>query len=337
MMCIAAAFAVMASAKAFAMSGERREIYFAGGCFWGVEEYFSRVRGVTETSVGYANGTTESPTYEEVCTGRTGHAETVRVTYDPSVVSLQTLADMYFKIIDPTSVNRQGNDIGTQYRTGIYWTDDADLPILAETMRRVEAAVGAPLAVELLPLSKFFPAEEHHQGYLKKVPGGYCHITFDTLDELPRPSIAKSWPKPSDAELRAALTPNEWAVTQEAATEHPFTGEFWDHHERGIYVDAATGEPLFASSAKYDSGCGWPSFTEPIDASVISERVDTSFGMTRTEVRSRAGDSHLGHVFDDGPRDRGGLRYCINSAALKFIPYDEMDAAGYGDLKDLVK
>lgn len=337
MLCAAVLGAMFWAGEASAERTGAREIYLAGGCFWGVEEFFSRVRGVVETTAGYANGATDAPTYEEVCTGRTGHAETVRVVYDPSEVSLAVLADLYFTIIDPTSVNRQGNDIGTQYRTGMYYTDAADEPVLAEAMRRVESAIGAPLAVELMPLANFSPAEEHHQDYLKKNPGGYCHISFDSLSDVPRPSIARSWTRPSDEDLRASLTPMQWAVTQEAATERAFTGELWDHHERGIYVDVATGEPLFTSSAKYDSGCGWPSFVEPIVPSVISERVDTSHGMVRTEVRSRGGGSHLGHVFEDGPRDRGGLRYCINSAALRFIPYAAMDREGYGDLKDLVE
>ena len=323
-----------------------REIYFAGGCFWGVEEYFSRIPGVTETSVGYANGHTPRPTYREVCDGDTGHAEAVLVRYDPLRVSLDLLARQFFKIIDPTSVNRQGNDVGTQYRTGIYYNDAADRNVLAVIMAEEQRHHSAPLAVELAPLESWWLAEDYHQKYLKKNPSGYCHIDFSSLQDLsgaelsqatPKVLAADNYKKPSDAELRQRLTPESYAVTQEAGTERAFSGQFWDHHAEGIYVDIATGEPLFSSADKFDSGCGWPSFSQPIDRSVIKLLPDSSHGMERVEVKSRIGESHLGHVFEDGPRDRGGLRYCINSAALRFIPYEEMEAAGYGALMPLVK
>ena len=328
-----------------------RDIYFAGGCFWGVEEYFSRIPGVEKATVGYANGTTEKPDYEAVCSGQTGHAETVHVRYSPRQVSLATLVRQFFKIIDPLSVNRQGNDIGTQYRTGIYYSDASDRKELEALMAEEQARHSRPLAVELLPLTKYWLAEEYHQDYLKKHPGGYCHIDFCTLDELPPAPAASEdgkaeagnalsphrYSKPSDAELRKKLSPEEYRVTQQVGTERAYTGKFWKHKEPGIYVDVATGEPLFASADKFDSGCGWPSFSRPIDEKVVSEHLDTSFGMRRIEVKSRVGESHLGHVFDDGPKELGGLRYCINSAALRFIPYDEMEEAGYGDLMPLVK
>ena len=335
-----------------------RDIYFAGGCFWGVEEYFSRIPGVEEATVCYANGSTENPDYESVCSGQTGHAETVHVRYDPQKVRLATLVRQFFKIIDPLSVNRQGNDIGTQYRTGIYYSDPSDRKELEALMAEEQARHSRPLAVELLPLTKYWLAEEYHQDYLKKHPGGYCHIDFCTLDELPpapaasedgkadagntRPEAGNAlsphrYSKPSDAELRQKLSPEEYRVTQQAGTERAYTGKFWKHKEPGIYVDVATGEPLFTSADKFDSGCGWPSFSRPIDEKVVSEHLDTSFGMRRIEVRSRVGESHLGHVFDDGPKELGGLRYCINSAALRFIPYEEMEEAGYGDLMSLVK
>jgi peptide methionine sulfoxide reductase msrA/msrB len=318
-----------------------KDIYFAGGCFWGVEEYFSRIPGVVDAVSGYANGTKANPSYEEVCTGRTGHAETVRVRYNPRQVALKTLAAQYFKIIDPLSRNRQGNDVGSQYRTGIYFVDAADRPVLEEVMGTVAKGYSAPLAVELTPLTAFYPAEEYHQDYLKKNPGGYCHITFDSLNDLPPAPVEASdagpYVKPPAHELRAKLSPEAWHVTQESGTERPFTGEYWDSEEAGIYVDIVTGEPLFSSADKFDSGCGWPSFTKPLDDEAVNERMDASHGMRRTEVRSRAGDSHLGHVFEDGPQDKGGLRYCINSAALRFIPYADMDKEGYGNLKPLVK
>jgi peptide methionine sulfoxide reductase msrA/msrB len=327
--------------KATETANGLRDIYFAGGCFWGVEEYFSRIPGVHDVTVGYANGTKDYPTYEEVCSGKTGHAETVHILYDPEVVGLKTLAEQFFKIINPISVNRQGNDVGSQYRTGMYYVNDADQEVLASVMDGVRKKYDRPMAVELLPLQKYYLAEEYHQDYLKKTPGGYCHITFDSLEDirtgkggLVDPS---KYSKPSDEELKKILTPEEYNVTQKAGTERAFSGKLRDHKEVGIYVDVATGEPLFSSTDKFDSGCGWPSFTRPIDPVVITEHEDTSYGMKRIEVRSRVGSSHLGHVFDDGPKDKGGLRYCINSVAIRFIPYEEMDKMNYGELKSLVK
>ncbi len=327
--------------KALNAESGLRDMYFAGGCFWGVEEYFSRIPGVHDVTVGYANGTKENPTYEEVCSGGTGHAETVHVRYDPKIVGLQTLAEQFFKIIDPFSLNRQGNDVGSQYRTGMYYVHEEDEPILAVVMADVQKTYGKQPAVELLPLKNYFPAEEYHQDYLKKNPGGYCHINFDSLKDIrteKRGLVDPSgYSRPSDAELKKRLTSEEYAVIRQSGTERAFTGKYWDNKEPGIYVDAATGEPLFSSTDKFDSGTGWPSFTKPIDPAVIAEHVDNSHGMRRVEVRSRVGESHLGHVFDDGPRDKGGLRYCINSLALRFVPYEEMDKQGYGGLKFLVK
>ena len=317
-----------------------KDIYFAGGCFWGVEEYFSRIPGVAEVTVGYANGNTEKPTYEQVLTQRTGHAETVHVRYDPDAVSLQILTEQFFKIIDPTSINRQGNDRGTQYRTGIYYVDDADRPLLENIMQQIQTQYTKPLAVELLPLTRFDPAEEYHQDYLRKNPGGYCHVDFSSLDDLKEIFSStvnpNDYSKPSDSELRQRLSSLSYSVTQEGNTERAFTGPYLDNKEPGIYVDIATNEPLFLSVDKFDSGTGWPSFVRPIDSDVIVEEMDTTHGMTRVEVRSRVGDSHLGHVFRDGPRDRGGLRYCINGSALRFIPLNEMDEQGFGKYKSLV-
>lgn len=326
--------------KTAAASG-LRDVYFAGGCFWGVEEYFSRIPGVSGVTAGYANGRTENPKYQDVCSGDTGFAETVHVRYDPSLVSLRTLAEHFFKIIDPVSVNRQGNDTGSQYRTGMYFVDGEDEKVLASVMAAVQKEYDRPLAVELMPLKNYYPAEEYHQDYLKKHPGGYCHISFDSLRELEGKKAGSLDParyaRPSDGELKKKLTPEEYDVTQNAGTERPFTGKYWKNTRRGIYVDVATGEPLFSSSDKFETGCGWPGFAKPIEPSVVTEHEDRSHGMDRVEVRSRSGRSHLGHVFTDGPKDRGGLRYCINSAALRFIPYEEMDREGYGDLKNLVR
>lgn len=306
------------------------EIYFAGGCFWGTEHFLKQIRGVESTQVGYANGNIANPTYQQVCTGKTNFAETVKVQYDPKEINLKFLIDLFFKTIDPTSLNKQGNDRGTQYRTGIYYTDPADLPIIKAAVQKLAKGYSKPLVVEIEPLTNFYPAENYHQDYLDKNPGGYCHIN-PALFELARKANKKqTYQKPDDATLRSKLTPEQYAVTQKNATEPAFRNEYWDEHREGIYVDITTGEPLFVSTDKFDSGCGWPSFSKPIDKNLIDEKKDTSHGMVRTEVRSKNGDAHLGHVFNDGPTDKGGLRYCINSASLRFIPKDKMKEEGYG-------
>lgn len=318
-------------------------IYLAGGCFWGVEEYFSRIPGVAVSESGYANGSTQNPSYQEVCTGETGHAETVHVAFDPAIVSLETILRQYFKIIDPTSLNRQGADHGTQYRTGVFYVDEADRPAIQAIFDEVAAGLEAPMVVELGPLESFWLAEDYHQDYLKKNPGGYCHVRFDSLSEVrleptATPSLDPArYVRPSDEEIRAALTPMAYEITQNAATEPPFSGAYDIVFSPGIYVDAVTGEPLFSSADKFVSGCGWPSFAKPIDEAVVVESEDTSHGMLRTEVKSRVGESHLGHVFNDGPASKGGLRYCINSLSLRFIPLEKMEEEGYGDLIYLVE
>lgn len=318
-------------------------IYFAGGCFWGTEHFMKQLDGVISTEVGYANSNTPDPSYRQVCTGNTGAAETVKVEYDPTKIDLDTLVKLYFMTIDPTSVNRQGNDRGTQYRTGIYYTNDEQRREVTETVDLLRVHYNKPLAVEIKPLTNFYPAEDYHQDYLDKNPGGYCHIDprlFDFARNYLPPSEKRDetkWSAPSDSELREKLTPLQYEVTQNAATEPPFNNKYWDNHKQGIYVDITTGEPLFASSDKFDSGCGWPSFSRPIPTADIEELTDRSHGMVRTEVRSRAGNAHLGHVFNDGPQDRGGLRYCINSASLRFIPLEDMKKEGYADFIKYVK
>lgn len=327
-----------------------KEIYFAGGCFWGTERFFSMVKGVTETEAGYANSHVPSPSYREVCGGNTGASETVKVVYDPDVVSLPFLLDLYFKTIDPTSLNRQGNDVGTQYRTGIYYSDAADRTVIDEAVDREREHYARPIVVEVKPLENFYPAEDYHQQYLANNPGGYCHINpalmrmaaeaKDPYLKQGKKDVVQQKPqyrKPTDEELRRRLTAEQYAVTQQGATERPYTNEY-DHEFRpGIYVDITTGEPLFVSSDKFDSGCGWPAFSRPISPDVLTEHIDNSHGMRRVEVRSKTGDAHLGHVFPDGPRSAGGLRYCINSASLRFIPKSEMEAEGYGEYLPLVK
>jgi peptide methionine sulfoxide reductase msrA/msrB len=330
---------------------ELKEIWLAGGCFWGVEAYMARIYGVADVTSGYANGKTENPSYEDVSYGGSGHAETVHVSYDPARTNLKTLLELFFKVIDPTSRDQQGNDVGSQYRTGIYYTDEGDLKVIREVVAAEQAKHDRPIVTEELALKGYYLAEEYHQDYLEKNPNGYCHIDFTPLTEQVLPSEpVKSgttvgtlkvdpslYPKPDDATLRRTLTAAQYAVTQNADTEHAFSNDYWDNHDAGLYVDVATGEPLFSSFDKFDSGCGWPSFTKPVDPDVITTKTDTAFGLVRVEVRSRAGDSHLGHVFEDGPADKGGLRYCINSASIRFIPLAKMDADGYGMYKPWVE
>lgn len=312
-----------------------REIYLAGGCFWGVEGYFKRIEGVKDTTCGYANGKTANPSYEDVCRHNTGHAETVRVLFDTDVINLEDLLIYYFRIIDPVSVNKQGNDVGTQYRTGIYYTDGSLLPVIKAAVEREQRKYNEKIAVEVLPLENFYSAEEYHQNYLDKNPNGYCHINLNLANE---PIVrSENYKKLDDKELKEKLTTLQYDVTMNAATERPFDNEFNSNFERGIYVDITSGEPLFLSTDKFESGCGWPSFSKPIQKDLVRYNEDLSLGRRRIEVRSNVADAHLGHVFDDGPSELGGLRYCINSAALRFIPIDKMDAQGYGYLKKYIK
>ena len=312
---------------------EQRIIYLAGGCFWGLEAYMERIQGVTDAVSGYANGKSDTTNYQLL--HATDHAETVKVTYDPNKISLDKLLQYYFRVIDPTSINKQGNDRGRQYRTGIYYQNEQDKAVIEAALKALQSKYQAPIQIEVEPLKNYVEAEEYHQDYLKKNPNGYCHIDIKKADE---PLIDdKKYPKPSDTELKQKLTALQYDVTQGKHTERSFSNEYWDNFAPGIYVDITTGEPLFSSKDKFESGCGWPSFTKPIAAEVAEYQKDNSFNMTRIEVLSRSGHAHLGHVFDDGPRDKGGLRYCINSASIKFIPLDEMEKQGYGDLIPFVK
>ena len=312
---------------------EQQIIYLAGGCFWGLEAYMERIQGVTDAVSGYANGKGDTTNYQLL--HATDHAETVKVTYDPNKISLDKLLQYYFRVIDPTSINKQGNDRGRQYRTGIYYQNEQDKAVIEAALKTLQSKYQEPIQIEVEPLKNYVEAEEYHQDYLKKNPNGYCHIDIKKADE---PLIDdKKYPKPSDVELKQKLTALQYDVTQGKHTERSFSNEYWDNFAPGIYVDITTGEPLFSSKDKFESGCGWPSFTKPIAAEVAEYQRDNSFNMTRIEVLSRSGHAHLGHVFDDGPRDKGGLRYCINSASIKFIPLDEMEKQGYGDLIPFVK
>lgn len=282
-------------------------IYLAGGCFWGVEAYISRLKGVNQTEVGYANGIDLAPTYEKVCTGRTGHVECVKTTYNPSIISLNELLEKYYSIIDPYSRNRQRNDVGNQYRTGIYWQEDHQKKTVLKFLADKRLNSNRKVLVEAHPIKSFYTAEEYHQKYLEKNPEGYCHVDLNLISD----------------EGFEHLSDEEFKITQLSMTEAPFSGKYDDFFEDGVYVDVVDGEVLFSSDDKFDSGCGWPSFTKAISDEVITMNRDFSHGATRIEVRSKKANSHLGHLFHDGPD--GGRRYCINSAALKFIPQDEIE------------
>lgn len=306
-------------------------IYLAGGCFWGMEKLAQALPGVKDAVSGYANGTGDTAiTYQLVCTGGTGFKETVRVVYDPAVITLPQILQAYFLVIDPTVSNQQGNDIGTQYQTGIYYRDAASEEIV-ERIITAEKKKYRSFSVEHGPLINFYDAEAYHQDYLEKNPNGYCHIPAHEIRDVAALIAAEqSYEKPSPDELKKTLTPEQYDVTQNAATEQPFSGAYWKTFEKGIYVDVTTGQPLFRSADKYKSNCGWPSFSAPIYEGVVQYSADSSFGMNRTEVRSDAGNAHLGHIFTDDPESPNGVRYCINSASLRFVPQAEMEEQGYG-------
>lgn len=306
----------------------KKTIYLAGGCFWGMQSYFEGVHGVVETTVGYANSKYPNPRYEDT---DSDYAETLEIVYDNETAPLCFLLELYFAVIDPTLQNRQGGDVGRQYRTGIYYLSSDDGTIVQQALLQLQERFDKPIVVECMPLENFYPAEEYHQDYLRKHPGGYCHISRAAINK------AKEARYIDREELKKRLSPLAYHVTQENGTEPPFANAYNKCFDKGIYVDVVSGEPLFLSSDKFESGCGWPSFSRPLEEKVLVEKQDSSHGMIRTEVRSRSSDSHLGHVFDDGPLELTGLRYCINSAALQFIPFEKMEEKGYGKWIPLLK
>ncbi|WP_041701830.1 peptide-methionine (R)-S-oxide reductase MsrB [Gottschalkia acidurici] len=309
---------------------------FAGGCFWCMVSPFDERPGIIEVLSGYIGGHKENPTYEDVCLGDTGHYEAVQIKYDPEIFPYDKLLDTFWQQIDPTDVGGQFNDRGDSYKTAIFYHNENQRMMAEESKRKLNESgrFDKPIVTEILPATFFYSAEEYHQDFYKKNPLRYRAYRKGSGRE---DFIKKNWKKKKNHdELKQTLTPIQYEVTQNNGTEPPFRNEFWDHKEEGIYVDIVSGEPLFSSLDKYDSGCGWPSFTDPIHKEQVTEAVDKSHGMVRTEVRSKASDSHLGHVFNDGPKPNG-LRYCINSAALRFIPKHKLKEEGYGEYLHLFK
>lgn len=303
---------------------------FAGGCFWCMVSPFEEMPGIIKVVSGYTGGHKENPTYQEVCSETTGHYEAVQITYESTLFPYEKLLQLYWSQIDPTDPGGQFHDRGSSYRTAIFYHNEEqeEKAQLSKDELEKSGRFAKPIVTQILPASVFYAAEEYHQGYHKKNPLHYKGYRKGSGRE---DFIEENWQQKKDAKkLKEELTSLQYEVTQNNGTEPAFNNDFWDHKEEGLYVDIVSGEPLFSSLEKFDSGCGWPSFTKPLHSNQVKEKSDYTHFMVRTEVRSKGGDSHLGHVFNDGPGPEG-LRYCINSAALRFIPKADLEKEGYGE------
>lgn len=317
------------------MTINKEQATFAGGCFWCMVEPFDERPGIIDVVSGYTGGHVENPTYEQVTSGTTGHVEAVQITFDPEKMPYRELVETFWQQIDPTDQGGQFADRGESYQTAIFYHNDKQKEIAEQSKQELEASdkFKSPVVTEIIPSKPFYPAEESHQDYYKKQSFHYrLYKKGSGREEF----IKENWqPKWDKKKLKAKLTPEQYHVTQENGTERPFQNEYWDKNEEGIYVDIVSGKLLFSSKEKFQSDCGWPSFSKPYDSKEVAEKSDTTHGMIRTEVKSKEADSHLGHVFNDGPPEAGGLRYCMNSAAMRFIPKEDMEKEGYGNYLNL--
>jgi peptide methionine sulfoxide reductase msrA/msrB len=323
------------------LNGNEEIATIAGGCFWCIEAPFEKVHGVRKVISGYAGGTKSDPTYKEVSSGKTDYREAVQIYFDPEVISYSEIIDVFWKQFDPTDDGGSFVDRGFQYTSAIFYHDE-DQKMISEKSKKSLNNSGKfdrPIATPIIKFTTFYPAEDYHQDFYKKDPDryyGYRKGSGRDAFIMEKWSDKKNYTKPSEEEIKKNLNELQYKVTQQEGTERAFQNEYWDNHKPGIYVDVVTGEPLFSSKDKFESGTGWPSFTKPIDPKYIVKKEDSSLGMKRVEVRSKQGDSHLGHVFDDGPEPTG-LRYCMNSASMRFIPKEKMDEEGYGEYLWLVE